>query len=559
MVIKTKIKSVSLCLLIFIFLILLPNCNVNLKAESEIYFRLNQVGFLPGENKSAVILSNTNLDGFEVKLKNVRNNQIVYSQLIRNSFGSYGNFKFAYKIDFTSVTQTGDYLLEAGSRQSFPFTISNNVNKGIAELLLDFFKIQRCGYTNPQLRNVCHIADATSIIDGKRTISQTVDLTGGWHDAGDYIKFLNTTAYSTYILLFAYEFDPQKFGFDNDKNGSPDILEEAKIGLDWMIRASYKNDKFVTQVQDLRDHEVGWRMPEDDPLEFDRPGFLGIGKNLIGIYSATMAIASRIWRGKFQYIEFADKCLDLAERYYSIRNRVPDIDSSGTGMYLDNSFEGKMALGAVELYLTNNKPAYLNEAKVYADSAGSDFWWSWGNINSIAHYRLASFDTRYKDFIKNSLEHFSKNMENNLFGLGTSLSWGTNNTLLGITFLNILWSQLSGDNSFSLLATIQKDFILGRNPWGISFIYNVGENFTRNFHHQISHIKGKLNGGFAAGPATKEFLKNYNIIYENPDKYAKFQTSEMYYRDERVDYITNEPTISANATAIFVFGNLVNR
>lgn len=552
-------KRISLYIYLSILLVLTTNCNVNLKAETEIYFRLNQVGFLTDEGKTAIILSNTNLVGLKVEVKNIRTNQTVYSQDLKNNLGQYGNFKFTYSFDFTNVTQTGEFLLEAGNRQSLPFKIGNNANRGIAELLLDFFKIQRCGYTNPELHNVCHIADATSIVDGKRTFQQSVDLTGGWHDAGDYVKFLNTTAYSTYILLFAYEFDPQKFGFDRDRNGSPDILEEAKIGLDWMIRAAYKNDKFITQVQDLRDHDVGWRLPEDDPLAFDRPGFVGIGKNLIGIYSATMAIASRIWRDRFQYNEFADKCLGLAEKYYSVRNRVPDVDSSGTGMYLDNSFEGKMALGAVELYLTNKKPNYLNDAKLYADSAGSDFWWSWGNINSIAHYRLAMFDTKYKDFIKNSLEHFSKNMQSNLFGLGTQLSWGTNHTLLGITFLNILWSRLTNDKSYNLLATIQKDFILGRNPWGISFIFNVGKNYTKNFHHQVSSIKGKLTGGFAAGPATKEFLKNYNITYESNDKYAKFQTNEMYYRDDRVDYITNEPTIAANATAIFVFGNLVKR
>jgi hypothetical protein len=552
-------KRISLYIYLSILLVLSTNCNVKLKAETEIYFRLNQVGFLTDENKTAIILSNTNLEWLKVEVKNIRTNQTVYSQQLKNNLGQYGNFKYTYSFDFTTVTQTGEFLLEAGNRQSFPFAISNNVNKGIAELLLDFFKIQRCGYTNPELHNVCHIADATSIVDGKRTLQQSVDLTGGWHDAGDYVKFLNTTAYSTYMLLFAFEFDPQKFGFDRDRNGSPDILEEAKIGLDWMIRAAYKNDKLITQVQNLRDHDVGWRMPEDDPLAFDRPGFVGIGKNLIGIYSATMAIASRIWRDKFQYNEFADKCLGLAEKYYYIRNRVPDVDSSGTGMYLDNSFEGKMALGAVELYLTNKKTNYLNDAKVYADSAGSDFWWSWGNINSIAHYRLAMFDKKYSDFIKNSLEHFSENTESNLFGLGTTLSWGTNNTLLGIAFLNILWTRLTNDKSFNVLATLQKDFILGRNPWGISFIFNVGKNFTKNFHHQVSSIKGKLNGGFAAGPATKEFLKNFNITYENPDKYAKFQTNEMYYRDDRFDYITNEPTISANATAIFVFGNLLSR
>lgn len=549
----SRAKFIVICL----FLVaLIPNCTVSLKAESEIYFRINQVGFLPNEYKSAIILSNIPLEGMNAELKNRRSGRIAGSYTFTKNTGQYGNFKYSYIINFSEVTDTGEYIISIADRQSYPFTISSDPYNNIAEILLQFFKVQRCGYTNPSEHGVCHISDASSIIDGKRSISRKVDVTGGWHDAGDYVKFLNTTAYSTYMLLFSYEFDPDKFGFDRDKNGVPDMLEEAKVGLDWLLRAAYSNNKFITQVQDLRDHEVGWRMPEDDPLGFDRPAFIGMGKNLIGIYSATMALASRIWRNTIQFPEFADKCLNAAEKYYAIKDRVQNIDSSGTGMYIDNSFEGKMALAAVELYLTNKNQSYLDDAMVYADSAGADFWWSWGNINTVAHYRLGRFDEKYKEYIKKNLDHFKENSSNNLFGLGASLSWGTNQTLIGIALQEILWQKLTGDKSYDTLATVQKDFILGRNPWGISFIHNVGDNFTRNFHHQISHFKGRLPGGFAAGPATKSFLKNYNLQYEKGDNYAKFQTEDVYYRDDRMDYITNEPTITANATAIFVFGNL---
>lgn len=549
----SRTKFLLIC---FFIVTLIPNCTVSLKAESEIYFRINQVGFLPSEYKSAIVLSNIPLDGMKAELKNKLSGKNAGSYSISKNLGQYGNFKYSYIIDFSDETDTGEYILVIADRQSYPFTIGSNPYKNIAEILLDFFKVQRCGYTNPYHHEVCHISDATSIIDGNRSIPIKVDVTGGWHDAGDYVKFLNTTAYSTYMLLFSYEFDPVKFGFDRDNNGVPDLLEEAKVGLDWLLRAAYSSNKFITQVQDLRDHEVGWRMPEEDTLRFDRPAFVGMGKNLIGIYSATMALASRIWRNTIQFPEFADKCLNAAEKYYAIKDRVQNIDSSGTGMYIDNSFEGKMALAAVELYLTNKKQSFLDDAKVYADSAGADFWWSWGNINSIAHYRLGGIEERYREFIKKNLDHFKENSSSNLFGLGASLSWGTNQTIIGIALQEILWQKLTGDISYNTLATIQKDFILGRNPWGISFIQNVGDNFTRNFHHQISHFKGRLPGGFAAGPATKSFLKKYNLQYENGDNYLKFQSEDVYYRDDRMDYITNEPTITANATAIFVFGNL---
>lgn len=549
--------NIRITLLFFIFLIeSAPSCTTSINAESDFFIRLNQVGFLPNDVKSAVVLSRIKLNGLVAEINEINSNSIAYTVELKEGKESYGNFDYTYIIDFSNLTLEGKYVIKINGKKSFPFLIDNNVYDGLASSLLDFFKVQRCGYTNPLLHDVCHIADATSIIDGERKLLKKIDLTGGWHDAGDYIKFLNTTAFATYMFLFSYEFNPENFSFDSDKNSIPDILEEAKIGLDWMLRCIYEKNKLITQVQDLRDHEAEWRLPEEDKLGFDRPAFVGIGKNLIGIYSAAMSLAYRIWKDKFHYNEFAEKCLTAAEHFYALRNNVPDVDSSGTGMYIDKNYEGKLALAAVELFLSTNNKNYLNDAITYADSAKNDFWWSWGDINSLVYYRLSKYDSRFIDYLKKNLDEFNNQKNKNIFGLGTNLNWGSNNTLLGITLQNILWKRLTNDSTFDTVATYQRDFILGRNAWGISFIYGYGKNYTKNFHHQISFIKKKLPGGFAAGPVSKKLLDNYKIQFELPDQYSKFQTDEIYYRDDRMDYITNEPTISANATAIFVFGNM---
>ncbi len=553
MLIKSKIIFVMIILLSF------QNCQTSVQAESEIFIHFNQLGFLPNDVKTAIVLSYQKLDGKQIFIFNSKNRQKAFTGYLTNNRGQYGSFPFTYIIDFSTLKETGEYFFQFDQQRSFTFRMGENIFNGLADSLLQFFKIQRCGYTDPFMHRVCHISDATSIIDGNKVNDRRVDVTGGWHDAGDYIKSLNTTAYATYMLLFSYEFDPIKFGFDNNKNGAPDILEEAKIGLDWMLRAYIDKNKFITLVQDMRDHDVGWRMPEDDPLGFDRPAFVGMGKNLIGIYSATMALAYRIWRDKFQYPEFANQCLTAAQDVYSIRNIAADVDSSGTGVYLDKSFEGKMALGAVELFISTNKQSFLNDAVTYADSADSDYWWSWGDINSLAHYRLAKFIPRFAVYISKNLEEFNKKKNDNLFGNGVSLSWGTNVTLLGVTLQNILYKKLTNDSKYDSVSVFSRDFILGRNAWGISFVYGFGKNYSKNFHHQISFLKGKLPGGFAAGPASKELVEKSKIPYDKPDHYAKFQTKESYYRDDRQDYITNEPTITGNATAMFVFGNLSGR
>lgn len=536
-------------------LFLLLNCVSSSEPSGQIYFRYNQVGYLPADLKSALVLSKGELANSTFEIVDMNTNKTAFEGIIVSSNRGYAGFNYAYKLDFSKLTAQGKYFIRIGNVKSSGFSVGEKLFSPLVDSLLAFYKVQRCGYTNPKFHNICHVADATSLIDGKTSISSKMDLTGGWHDAGDYVKFLNTTAVTTYTLLFAYDFDPVRFGFDNDKNGIPDILEEAKIGLDWMLRCYYSPSKLVTQVQDLRDHDVGWRMPENDNLQFERPAYLGIGKNLIGIYSSTLALASKIWKEKIKYNEFADKCLTTAQAVYSVRSRVPDVDSSGTGQYIDKEFAGKLALGAYELYSATGRREYLNQSFIYADQAGPDFWWSYGNINSFVHYRLASFDRKYLGFIERNLNQFVNTSNKNLFEIGVNATWGTNNTLLGITLQSILWKRITGSDRFDKLGLNQRDFILGRNPWGISFIINFGTTFVQHLHHQIAYYNGgRLSGGFAAGPAKKEFVKSQKINYEKSDPYANFQTDDLYYRDDRMDYITNEPTIVANATAVFVFG-----
>lgn len=537
---------------IIIFLLLILS---SVPAYSNIYIRINQVGFLPGDVKTGVILSDENLYNQVYSIINTSNNEVAYKGKIYPSRGEFGNFKYSFQFQFSDLRKSGTYIFTIKNKKSFPFEIGNSVYAGLADSLLTFFSLQRCGYTDPFMHDVCHRQDATSLIDNGREIVNKFDVTGGWHDAGDYVKFLNTTAYATYALLFAYDFAPEKFSFDNNGNSVPDILEEAKIGLDWLLRANYKKYKLITQVQTLRDHDVGWRMPESDPLQFERPAYVGIGKNLIGIYVAALSLGSRIWKSRFDYLEYADRCLTTAENLFSIHKQVPDVDTNGTGMYIDQKFYGKLALGAVELYKATGRNELLKLAEEYGDSAKSDYWWSWGDINTLAHYRLAEYDSKYTEYIRKNLEHFTESKSANLFGQGAAYSWGTNNTLMGICLTNILYKKLTNNKMYDELDTYQRDFVLGKNQWGISFIYNAGSNFTKNFHHQVAYFnKGNLPGGFAAGPVTKEFLEAYNIPFDKPDKYSKFQTEDSYYRDDRQDYICNEPTITANATAIFVFG-----
>jgi endoglucanase len=536
----------------FLFLLLVICTQTTLSQQkSQIFIRMNQGGFTPADIKSAVLFSKKNFPENKFFILN-SSGKIVFSGLLKNSSKMFEGFPFSRIADFSAFREEGKYKLRVKGAADFYFTINSRAYNAVRDSLMLFFAAQRCGPTDPSFHEPCHLSDATSLPGFN--LHESADVTGGWHDAGDYIKFLSTTAYTTYMLIFSYEYDPVKFGFDNNENSVPDILEEAKIGLDWMLRCRLRDDLLITQVQDLRDHQVGWRMPESDSLRFDRPGYSGIGKNIIGIYSAALSIASRVWADKFLDYDFAEECLYTAESVYSVYSEVPDLDKINSGVYQDNSFEGKLALGAAELYLSTSEEYYLEDAKKYSLLAGSDFWWSWGDINALAHFRLAKLGEKNSVFILNNLVSFKAKMDSSLFSEAVDYTWGTTNTMLGVSLQAILYKNLSGDTRFDSLAAFQRDYILGRNPWGLSFISGVGNLFPVHLHSQVAFFtRGYIPGAMTAGPAPSELLKNYEIK-RSSRKYDLFNSGRGRYFDDHSDYITNEPTITGNATALFVFG-----
>lgn len=520
---------------------------------TDVFIRVNQLGFKKSELKTAVVLTKKDMGGKKFIVKDIKSGKDVFDGTIPPSIAGWGSFNFCHIIDFTGLGSEGTFVIDVEGNRSSNFRIGENIYNSIVDSLLLFFKVQRCGATNPFLHKVCHIYDSPTVVGDDR--AGKIDVTGGWHDAGDFTKFLNTTAFSTYMLLFSYEFNPKRMEFDKNKDGAPDVLEEARVGLDLLLRMNYQPSKLIIQVQDRRDQTVGWRLPENDTLKFDRPAFAGMGKNLIGIYAAALAMGSRIWKDRFQDAAFADKLLKAANNVFALRNSAPDLDTNPIGLYQDSKYEGKLALGAIEMYITTGIGKYLEEAKKLAKSADSDYWWSWGNINSLAQYRVAKYSMDMKQYIENNLAAFNETRKKNPFGEGTAFSWGTTHTFLGIALQSILFRDLTKSSLYDSVASYQRDYVLGKNPWGVSFIYNIGSRSTRNFHSQVGFFNnGYLPGAVAAGPVPAEILKGYNIQRTN-FIYDRFNSPEVKYYDDRQDYITNEPTIVSNATAVFVFSH----
>ncbi|MCB0535741.1 MAG: glycoside hydrolase family 9 protein, partial [Saprospiraceae bacterium] len=154
------------------------------------------------------------------------------------SFGAYASFGKIFRLDFSDFSENGTFFIRAGKVESPPFPIDETVYNGAADFLLKYMRQQRCGY-NPFLRDSCHTQDGF-IVDFPARDSMQIDVTGGWHDASDYLQYVTTSANATYQMMFAYQQNPAAFGDIFDKNGDPgangipDVLDEAKWGLDWL-------------------------------------------------------------------------------------------------------------------------------------------------------------------------------------------------------------------------------------------------------------------------------------------------------------------------------------
>lgn len=521
-------------------------------AIGETFIRLNQIGLIPEEEKTATIISDEDLISKTVEIKN-QFGEIIYTGKIFKDLGKHFNYNHSYSFDFSPLETIGLYNIHIDDIKSPLFNINYNLYNPILDSLSVFLRIQRCGSNNPLYHKPCHHMDASRVI-GYPNIKGKIDLTGGWHDAGDYSKFLNTTAYTVYMLLLAYEYFPRQFR-DNDRNGTVDIVDEALIGIEWMLKMHPEKRVLLTQVRSDEENNVGWRLPENDKLTSDRPALSHNSKTHCGIFSAALALAA----GTFERIgrkKESKTFLNHAEEVYNLGGTSIQNTSSGPdSAYYDSDFRDNMALAAIELYRTTGKETYLDDALCYIEELEVAYWVSWGDLTGLFHARILKYSLEAQSLLKKTLKYFSAASEKDPFGYPLTIyPWGSASIQVGIAMLGVVYYEESHDWRFLNLVHKQRDFILGKNSHGVCFISQFGSDFPKHFHHQISYLKNiPLTGAFAAGLVSPDAYKGTFIQRSEDDRFKKFQNEKAVYYDDRNDYLTNEPTIVNNAQAILLF------
>jgi len=524
---------------------------------------INQVGFLPGEPKRAVIPATGPIPGgaFVVVDDDVTP-EIRFTGALtpyHNPNGpKYGHYAHHFFADFGAFQRPGRYRIRlSDGHLSPPFSIGAHVYSQLVPLLLKYFDIQRCGPQKSAHRGNCHVDDGV-IVGGPRN-GHRIDASGGWHDAGDYMKFVETTSYVTAVMLYAFEHNRRQFPAHARVGTMPQILTYARVGLDWLLKMHPSPEEFYYQVGDASDHDT-WRVPEVDCVACSkawkpRPVYFGVGANLAGRTSVAFSIAARLYQPYAP--QFAARCLAAAQTVYrlGLKNRKV-VTTKPYDFYPERTWKDDMEWAAIELYRSTKRREYLQDALAFSLEAGpADDQTSVYNTHAMAHYTLYPYaPPAHRQLLLGHLRsdaELTRRRAQNPYGLGTPYIWGTAEAAAGAAITSLVYATLSGEKEYVEIARRQRDFILGCNPFGLSCVIGAGTRYPFFPHHQVANIRNvELSGALVGGPASVGVFEKQHISMDgaefstqNPSPALKKDIPDEIgvYHDSVKDFVTNEP------------------
>jgi hypothetical protein len=556
--------------------------------EKQSWIRINLLGYRPNSVKVAVWCSKQDKALTTFKLIDAATQKTAYTGSAGKAFGAYGPFTETYRLNFSSFHKPGKYYLLAGDAQSPEFEIGSDVYKGSADFCLRYMRQQRTGF-NPFLKDSCHTHDGYVLYGAKAGLADSthIDVVGGWHDATDYLQYSTTSANATYHLLAAYRDFPKVFTDEKQanglegKNGLPDVLDEAKWGLDWLLKMHPKDDWMFNQIADDRDH-ISMRMPKQDSQYkrgYERPVYFINGEpqqrgkfmnNTTGTSSTAAKFASAFALGSVLYknIDTRYSTLLAGKRSsaYAFALKKPGVTQTVSVLspyiYAEDNWVDDMELAAAMLGRLTDAFSYARKEPITpwlgADTAKHYQWYPFINLG---HYELAKqVKGKQRDTIiayyRQGIQRVWDKAATNAFYRAIPFIWCSNNLTTSFAIQCYWYGQLTHDKTFDELEQANFDWLFGCNPWGTSMVYGLpaGGDTPTDPHSAFTHLKNyPIDGGLVDGPVYGSIYNSLiGIKLYHEDAYAPFQSQLAVYHDDYGDYSTNEPTMDGTASLIYL-------
>ena len=466
--------------------------------------------------------------------------------------------------DFSQVTQPGRYFLFADGEKVM-IDICDAPYHALNNALVKALYYQRCGcaleeeHAGAFHHAACHMGKATLIHDE----NVVLDVAGGWHDAGDYGRYIAPAAVTVGHMLYAYELFPQVYGDElnipESGNGVPDILNECRYELEWMLKMQREDGGLYHKVATR--YFAKFVMPEEDLDELLL--FRATHCSTAG-FAASLAQAYRMYLPYDR--AFAETALAAAVKAWNWMEanplfvpfvNPPDVNS---GPYGDDSCEDELFWASCELFAATGEDKYWAAMRARADHVDvSKIGWrecaGFGALNCLfANKNIPdpAFLARMRERVimaADECHHLALQS-----GYGTSLSadgytWGSSLPIMINAMVLILAKMLTGVEAYEKAALAQLDYLLGRNATGYSFVTGFGEKAFRFPHHRPSYADGvddPVPGMVSGGPNKVRPDKACAHLVPPETPAAKF------YIDHTATASANEIAIYWNSPAIFV-------
>ncbi|MGN9843106.1 glycoside hydrolase family 9 protein [Nonomuraea sp. H19] len=551
--------------------------------------RVNMVGYLPSGPKKATVVTDATT-ALDWELKNAEKATVAKGKTTPKGVDASSG-QNVHTLDFSSYRRPGkDYTITADGETSRPFDIAADLYDQLPVDALKFYYTQRSGIEildslRPGYgRPAGHVGVApnqgdVSVPCQPGVCDYSLDVKGGWYDAGDHGKYVVNGGISVYQLMAAYERDKAAFkdgqlDIPESGNGRPDILDEARWEQEFLLSMQVPEGKPFAGMAHHKIHDQNWTglplLPHLDPQPRElHPTSTAATLNL----AATAAQAARLFAP--YDAEFAARNLTAARKAWAAAKANParyadPNDGNGGGAYSDGDVSDEFYWAAAELYITTGEKEFKDFVLASPHHTG-DIWrdrgFDWGNTAQLGRLDLATVPNalpdraRVRQSVVEGAEKYLAIQRAHAYGLPYNppdFDWGSNNLVLNNMVVMAIAYDLNGQEKYRAAVREGMDYILGRNALNQSYVTGYGEVASKNQHsrwyaRQLDPaLPNPPHGTLSGGP-------NSSIQDPLAQRLLQGCKPQFCYIDHIESWATNELTINWNSPLAWVSAFLADK
>ena len=492
---------------------------------------VNQVGYFPALAKVAIVRCDAE-EPLEWKLFGSDGGEIAFGKTAPAGLDVPSGYR-VHVIDFTPFKMAGrGYVLAVGPERSRPFTIGTGIYRALKYDALAYFFHNRSGieiampYAGEArfARPAGHLSDEKVPCAPAAGCDYTLDVAGGWYDAGDHGKYVVNGAVAAWTLLNLYErtrylgktagaLADGTMNIPERGNGVPDLLDEARWELEFLLKMQVPEGQPKAGMVHHKVHDRAWTAlglaPHEDPM----PRFLQPVSTAATLdFAAVAAQAGRIW--KRIDAKFSERCIAAAEKAWAAAAEHPVVlaqpGGEGGGPYDDQRIDDERAWAAAELFLTTKRPEYRERLTSSPDflevrtrlgegeGGGLPSSMTWQEVAALgtlsfavapgapaaerkaAREAVVAAADVYLDLLKS--RGFRVPID---WGARNQAPWGSSSFLLNNLIVLGLAGDFTGARKYVNAVVSGMDYLLGRNALDQSYITGWGSKPLANPHHRF--------------------------------------------------------------------------